>query len=65
LNKSKLRQLAPTYALDDLAFEIAFDKIGSCQLAEELDIPLAKSHVTAAKSTVERALGGLSLPVVL
>jgi protein-tyrosine-phosphatase/predicted ATP-grasp superfamily ATP-dependent carboligase len=65
LHKEQLGRLARVYALSDRAFEIAFDKIKTFELAGELGIAQPRGKVIATDEPIDSALEGLSLPAVI
>lgn len=64
IHRDKLRELATLYSLNDKAFEIAFDKIKSSVLAEELSIPVPKQQEIDLKNSECQLAKGFSFPVV-
>ncbi|WP_182870595.1 ATP-grasp domain-containing protein [Rhodopirellula sp. JC639] len=64
LHQERLSRLSRLYVLDDAAYEIAFSKIKSGQLADSLGIPQPKSAVLHAGDSHD-VIADFSLPMVV
>jgi len=65
LHKKELSRLTLVYSLGKRAFRVAFDKIASTRLAEELGVPVPRQKIVDTAESVKAILEGMTLPVVV
>jgi protein-tyrosine-phosphatase len=64
-HRTVLRELAPVYAYRPETYALAFSKLASTRLAENLGIPVPPRIEISSRSTSADVLSRLSLPIVL
>ncbi len=64
-HKSEVGEAGLVYVLSDQAFEIAFDKLKSYELARSLGVPVPRARVVSHVSEMGEALSSFMLPVVI
>ncbi len=60
-----LERHARLYLPDEQTFEIVFDKVKCCQLAEDLNLQVPKSRVVVSSDRLDEAAAQLGFPLVL
>ncbi|MEW6359065.1 MAG: ATP-grasp domain-containing protein [Planctomycetota bacterium] len=64
-HRADFAEYAPIYLLNERAFEVAYDKLKTCELAASLDIPVPPCVVMSRTSEADSVLRELQPPVVL